>query len=151
MVALQQKYPADEKISDSNEVEILQFLIESIYHHLENFGTQLEKLEEQLADGFYSSGGNAWAAAQVSLGEQKVLRLAKKSAEDLLAAVESGRGSRRALSATAQCANCKKVSEQLKLCARCNAVMYCGRTCQVAHYKEHKATCLATTRGKETD
>ena len=146
-MALKQIGAADEKISDSNEVAVLRFLIESIGHQLESFGTQLEGLEEQLADGVYSSGGNAWAAAHVSLGEQQVLRLAKTSAEDLLAAVERGSGSRRALlSAPAQCANCKKVSMHLMLCARCKAVMYCGRTCQVAHYKEHKATCRAIIR-----
>ncbi len=30
------------------------------------------------------------------------------------------------------------------ICGRCKAVSYCGRTCQVAHYKEHKAICRAT-------
>ena len=95
MLVLKQIDAADEKISDSNEVEVLRFLIESICHHLENFGTQLERLEKQLADGVYVSGGNAWAAAHVSLGEQRVLRLAKNSAEDLLAAVESGSESRK--------------------------------------------------------
>ena len=151
MVALKQIDATDEKISDSNEVEVLRLLIESICHHLENFGTQLERLEEQLADGVYPLGGNAWAAAHVSLGEQQVLRLAKTSAEDLLAAVESGNGGRRALLSTpGQCANCEKVSVQLMVCARCKAVIYCGRTCQVAHYKEHKATCRATIQSKET-
>ena len=91
MVLLKQKDIADEKISDENEIEILQFLSSSIHHLLESFGTQLEKLEEQLANGTYPSGGNAWAAAQVSLGEQKVLRLAKESAEGLLKAVETDR------------------------------------------------------------
>ena len=152
MVALKQIDAADEKISDPNEVEVLRFLIESICYRLEKFGTQLERLEEQLANGVYALGGNAWAAAHVSLGEQQVLRLAKNSAEDLLAAIESESGSWRAsLSARAQCANCEKVSVHLMSCARCKAVMYCGRTCQVAHYKEHKAACRATILSKETD
>ncbi|CCC12973.1 hypothetical protein SMACR_06115 [Sordaria macrospora] len=134
-----QNAKADEKVSDSNEVEILQFLVESFGHLLGGFGTPLEKLEEQLAQGVYSPGGNAWAAAHVSLGEQRVLRLAKKRAEDLLSAVESGSSQ----SPLARCANCGKASTQLSLCGRCKSVAYCGRPCQVAHYKGHKATCRA--------
>jgi len=145
IIAPHQSDAAVEKISDSNEVEVLRFLVESISGLLDVFGTQLEKLEEQLAEGFYSPGGNAWSAAHVSLGEQRVLRLTRKTAEDLLAAVESGSGNERGLlSAPAQCAKCEKVSVQLMRCGRCNKVMYCGRACQVAHYKEHKAMCLAT-------
>ncbi|KAI4158586.1 MAG: hypothetical protein LQ342_007284 [Letrouitia transgressa] len=77
-------------INESNEVEVLQFLVDSFCGLLENFGTHLEMLEEQLAASDYPPGGNAWAAAHVSLGEQQVLRLARKRAEDLLAAAESG-------------------------------------------------------------
>jgi len=139
IIAPYQSDAAVEKISDSNEVEVLQFLVESISSLLDGFGTQLEKLEEQLAEGFYSPGGNAWSAAHVSLGEQRVLRLTRKTAEDLLAAVESGSRNGRA-----QCANCENLSAQLLKCGRCNKVMYCGRACQVAHYKEHKAICRAT-------
>lgn len=141
---------AAEKISEANEVEILQFLVESISSLLDGFGTPLEKLEEQLAEGFYAPGGNAWSAAHVSLGEQRVLRSTRKTAEDLLAAaaaavVESGSGNGRGLSSAppAQCANCGDVSGQLMQCARCNTVMYCGRTCQVAHFKKHKVLCRA--------
>lgn len=138
-VAHQQINATSETISQSNEVEVLQFLVESFSHLLDSFGTPLEKLEEQLAEGVYPSGGNAWAAAHVSLGEQRVLRLARKRAEDLLSAVESGSSP----SALASCANCEKGSAQLMLCGRCKAVAYCGRTCQVAHFKEHKAICRA--------
>ena len=137
--------PAFEKISDSNEVEVLRFLVESISSLLDGFGTKLEELEEQLAEGFYTPAGNAWLAAHVSLGEQRVLRLTRKTLEDLLAAVESGNGNKRdLLSTSTQCAKCKRVSAQLMRCGRCNEVMYCGRACQVAHYKEHKAICRAT-------
>ncbi|KAK4182395.1 putative histone-lysine N-methyltransferase [Podospora australis] len=145
VIALQQIDATDEKISDSNEAEVLRFLVESFCRLLDSFGTQLEKLEEQLAEGVYPSGGNAWAAAHVSLGEQRVLRLARKRAEDLLSAVESGSGNvRGSLSALVRCANCGKVPAQLMLCGRCKAVPYCGRTCQVAHYKEHKPICRNT-------
>lgn len=136
---------ATEKISDSNEAEVLRFLVESLCGLLDNFGTRLEKLEEQLAEGVYALGGNAWAAAHVSLGEQRVLRLARKRAEDLLAAVESGsENGKGSLPAQAQCANCGKASVPLMLCARCRATSYCGRNCQVAHFSEHKVICRIT-------
>ncbi|WEW59120.1 rubisco LSMT substrate-binding-domain-containing protein [Emydomyces testavorans] len=153
-IALQQIDPKYEKISDSNEVKVLQSLIESFCGLLDSFGTQLEELGERLAEGVYPSGGNAWAAAHVSLGEQRVLRLARKRAEDMLAAVESGSGNEKgSLSAPARCANCGKDSVRLMTCGRCKAVMYCGRTCQVAHYKEHKAKCqrAASKDGVQTN
>nr|QPK41098.1 SET-9 [Sordaria fimicola]QPK41099.1 SET-9 [Sordaria fimicola]QPK41100.1 SET-9 [Sordaria fimicola] len=139
VIARQHTDATDGKISDSNEVEILRFLVESINYLLDGFGTPLEKLEQQLAEGVYSPGGNAWAAAHVRLGEQRVLRLARKRAEELLSAVESGSGNVRN-----RCAICGKGSAQLSLCGRCKAVAYCGRACQVAHYKQHKARCQAT-------
>lgn len=128
-------------INESNEVEVLQFLVDSFSGLLENFGIRLELLQERLAAGFYPLGENAWAAAHVSLGEQRVLSLAKKTAEDMLAAAASGRGERREPSSLARCANCDKVSGPFMLCGRCRAVRYCSRTCQVAHYKEHKVVC----------
>ncbi|PTB66620.1 N-methyltransferase [Trichoderma citrinoviride] len=142
-IALQQIDGTDGKISDSNETEILQFVEESIGSLLDGFATPLEKLETQLAEGVHPVGGNAWAAAHVSVGEQRVLRLARAKARDLLAAVESGRESRSS-SALARCANCDKGSVPLMLCGRCKSVMYCGRTCQVAHHKQHKVACRAT-------
>lgn len=142
-IALQQ-IDAAEKISDSNEMEVLRFLMESLDSLLAGFGTHLEKLQEQLAEGVYSPGGNAWAAAYVSLGEQRVLRSARTRVGDLLAAVEGGKGvSTDSLLTPAQCANCRKGSVPLMLCGRCKAIRYCGRTCQVAHFNEHKAICRA--------
>ena len=128
-------------------MEALQALVDSFCDLLKNFGTQLEMLEEQLAASVHPSGGNAWAAAHVSLGEQRVLRLARKRAEDLLAATKSGRERRGDLSPPARCAKCNKVSGSFMLCGRCKAVNYCKRACQVAHYKEHKAVCrvISTT------
>ncbi|KAL5087702.1 hypothetical protein Trisim1_007567 [Trichoderma cf. simile WF8] len=144
-IALQKLYTR-EKISDAKEVEVLQFVTESIGSLLDSFGTRLEKLQENLAEGVYPPGGNAWAAAHVSLGEQRVLRLAKKRAEDLLTAVKSRNEIERALSSPLHwCANCGKDSVPLMLCGRCKGVMYCGRACQVAHFKQHKAICRATT------
>ncbi|KAK0620724.1 hypothetical protein B0T14DRAFT_429613 [Immersiella caudata] len=141
-MVLHQVEVGGEKISKPNEVEILQCLVESFSGLLQSFGTPLETLEEQLAAGVYPSGSNAWAAAQVSLGEQRVLVLAKKRAEDLLSAVGSGSGNVRGLPSPAvRCANCGNAPAQLMLCGRCKAVSYCGRSCQVAHFKEHKAMC----------
>ncbi|KAF3068529.1 Histone-lysine N-methyltransferase setd3 [Trichoderma lentiforme] len=92
------KLDTSEKISDSKEIEILRFIVESIGSLLDSFEIRLGKLQEQLAEGVYPLGGNAWAAAHVSLGEQRVLRLARKRAEELLAAVRSGNGIERPLS-----------------------------------------------------
>ena len=131
----------DGLITESNEVEVLRFLVDSFCGLLENFGTQLEMLEEQLAASVHPPGGNSWAAAHVSLGEQRVLRLARQRAQDLLAVAESERRRRGELSPLARCATCDKVFGPLMLCGRCKAVAYCTRTCQVAHYKEHKVVC----------
>lgn len=153
-IAPHQSDAAVEKISNSNEVEVLRFLVESISSLLDGFRTRLEELEDSLARGIYSPGGNAWSAAHVSLGEQRVLKLTRKTAEDLLAAIESGSGNERGLLlAPAQCAKCEKIPVQLMRCGRCNEAVYCGRACQVAHYKKHKAMCRTTAskNGSERD
>ncbi|KAK4068615.1 uncharacterized protein Triagg1_7263 [Trichoderma aggressivum f. europaeum] len=114
-----QKLNTSEKISDSKEREILRFVVESIGSLLDSFGTRLERLQGNLAEGVYPPGGNAWAAAHVSLGEQRVLRLARKRAEELLTAMESGNGNGSSLSsAPARCASCGKASVPLMLCGR---------------------------------
>ncbi|XP_077977699.1 uncharacterized protein LOC144433265 [Glandiceps talaboti] len=43
----------------------------------------------------------------------------------------------------AHCAWCGEGHDDLKKCARCHSVMYCGRDCQVRHWKEggHKNDC----------
>ncbi|KAM3512061.1 hypothetical protein MY11210_004321 [Beauveria gryllotalpidicola] len=65
----------DEKISDDSETQILQFLIDAISAILESFSIPLDILTAQLSAGdVYPRGGNAWAAAQVSAGEQRILR-----------------------------------------------------------------------------
>ena len=130
-------------ISGSNEIEILQFLIESFTALLQNFGTKLEVLEAQLAADVYSPGGNAWAAAHVSAGEQRVLRSARNRAVNLLAATQSESGDTPASTPMARCANCGEASGPSMLCGRCRAVSYCSRACQVAHYKQHKGACRA--------
>lgn len=137
-----QSTTASAKISDSNEVEVLDFLVKSISTLLDEFALQAEKIEEQLAEGLYNSGENTWLAAQVSLGEQRVLRLTRKTAVGLLAAVHSERRGESGMSSAApRCAKCNKTLTRSMRCGRCNEVLYCGRPCQVAHYKEHKVYC----------
>ncbi|KAI1259893.1 hypothetical protein F5Y18DRAFT_420500 [Xylariaceae sp. FL1019] len=135
---------ATRMVSRSNESEVLSFLVEAISGILDSFAIQLKTLEEYFANEKYPVGGNAWAAAHVSLGEQRVLRLTKKRAEDLLAAVGNGTSDPEPTSSTPTlCAKCGKDSGPLSLCGRCKAVRYCGRECQVAHHKEHKPVCQA--------
>ena len=93
---------------------------------------------------------NRYQGMSSATSAYSVLRLARKRAEDLLAAAESGRGRRGDLSPLARCANCDKVSGPLMLCGRCKAVAYCTRTCQVAHYKEHKVVCRALSAASKS-
>jgi hypothetical protein len=39
------------------------------------------------------------------------------------------------------CAACKKISEKLKRCSRCQVVFYCSVECQHAHWTQHKHVC----------
>lgn len=138
-MTLQLANSIDAKLNDGNEVQVLQFLLESIGSVLTGFAVPLKELETQLAEGMYTAGSNAWAAAQVSLGEQRILTLARKKAETLLRVVAQGGRDER------QCANCAKEDVvQLMACGRCKTVKYCGRECQLAHFKSHKVACRAT-------
>ncbi|KAM3547466.1 hypothetical protein ARSEF4850_010013 [Beauveria asiatica] len=139
----------DEKMSDDSEMQILQFLIDSISAILESFSIPLDVLTAQLSAGdVYPVGGNAWAAAQVSASEQRILRLARDKAERLLSAVGGDHGDAQRQRRD-RCARCGKAGEEaaaatatrLMACGRCKAVRYCGRECQVGHFKEHKALC----------
>jgi hypothetical protein len=39
------------------------------------------------------------------------------------------------------CAGCKKTFQNLKLCSRCNSILYCSKDCQRSHWPHHKLAC----------
>jgi hypothetical protein len=41
------------------------------------------------------------------------------------------------------CSGCGQVGKKLQACAKCNAVRYCSKACQVAHWPSHRGTCKA--------
>ncbi|KAL4458300.1 hypothetical protein ABPG75_013165 [Micractinium tetrahymenae] len=45
------------------------------------------------------------------------------------------------------CSGCGKPSLELRACSSCRLARYCGRECQLAHWKEHKAACKAARKG----
>lgn len=57
--------------------------------------------------------------------------------------------------APAKCGNkacTKKVKEtDLKACGGCRTKKYCSKDCQKADWKEHKAACTVSKRGKAKD
>ncbi|CAG8640871.1 1935_t:CDS:2, partial [Scutellospora calospora] len=95
---------AKDIISARNEDEILRALEEACDNLLAGF-SPLEELEAKIASGAYQKGGNAWAAAHVSIGEQKILNATLQKVKELLALIV--------------CAYCGKVNENNKRCGRC--------------------------------
>ena len=45
-----------------------------------------------------------------------------------------------------ECSLCKRISDNIKKCARCGQAQYCGKECQVKHWKDHKAVCKPSTK-----
>lgn len=41
------------------------------------------------------------------------------------------------------CFSCGELDSKLFLCSGCSCAAYCGKKCQVAHWRTHKETCLA--------
>jgi len=76
------------------------------------------------------------------LGERAVSKLVME------AATKKGRETRKARKQEElTCANCNDCfdesnGEKKMVCSRCKAVRYCGRDCQVQHWKEHKKECV---------
>ena len=50
-------------------------------------------------------------------------------------------GSRESKKANIKCSYCGESLLKMKKCARCGGTWYCGRECQVKHWREHKAVC----------
>ena len=40
------------------------------------------------------------------------------------------------------CGNCERLAPTMFGCARCGLVYYCGKDCQIAHWKDHKPLCI---------
>jgi len=118
---------ARDRVSVRNEAEVLGALADALDGILSGFRTSLEEIEQGLEEARWPAGGNTWAAALVSLGEQRVLRAAVKKVEELKSLVV--------------CAGCGKADEGNKRCGRCGKVVYCGIECQRNDHKAHKVTC----------
>lgn len=122
---------ARDHISSRNEAEVLGALADAFADILAGFRVSLEEIEQGLEQGRWPVGGNTWAAAHVSLGEQRVLRTAARKVQELMALVV--------------CAGCGKVDEENKRCGRCGKVVYCGVECQRNDFKAHKVACRAAS------
>ncbi|CAG8681342.1 12167_t:CDS:2, partial [Acaulospora morrowiae] len=83
------KCGAKDMISARNELEILNALIEACEGILDGFGSPLEELQRKIASGEYQEGSNSWAAAHVSVGEQKILKLTLQKAKSLRSCLPS--------------------------------------------------------------
>ena len=71
-------------ITARNELEVLNALIDVIKGLLAEFSITADVLSEQIEQVVYPQGGNAWAAAHVSIGEQSVLDMTLARARALL-------------------------------------------------------------------
>ncbi|RUP49061.1 hypothetical protein BC936DRAFT_143374 [Jimgerdemannia flammicorona] len=118
---------ASKPVTARNEAEILTALDEALENLLAGFAVSIEELGLRVAGDQYPVGGNAWAAAHVSMGEQRILRLALAATRDRQVLVV--------------CARCGKAEDGNKKCGRCKKVVYCSVDCQKAHHKEHKGSC----------
>jgi hypothetical protein len=54
---------------------------------------------------------------------------------------ESSDASNRSMNGNNCCAACKKVSQSLKRCSRCQSTVYCSVECQRQHWAQHKMVC----------
>jgi hypothetical protein len=43
------------------------------------------------------------------------------------------------------CAACRAADKPLRKCAACSTVLYCGRECQRAHWRQHKTQCRSAS------
>uniref|UniRef100_U9SLF9 SET domain-containing protein n=1 Tax=Rhizophagus irregularis (strain DAOM 181602 / DAOM 197198 / MUCL 43194) TaxID=747089 RepID=U9SLF9_RHIID len=97
-------------VSARNEAEILKALIEACESLLDGFSVPLEKLEANIASSVYQKSDNKWAAAHVSIGEQKIIKMTLQKTRELLALVI--------------CAQCGKANENNKRCGRYSGLRF---------------------------
>jgi hypothetical protein len=114
-------------VSARNEGVSLNTLIEACEVLMDGFKFPLEMLEANIAANLYENNGNKWAAAQVSIGEQRIIKKTLQKARDLLDLIV--------------CAQCGKADNNNRRCGGCRNVVYCGTDCQKNHYKDHKVSC----------
>ncbi|KAI9338074.1 hypothetical protein DFJ73DRAFT_587145 [Zopfochytrium polystomum] len=119
--------PGSRRVSVANEAEVLWALVESLEALVGGFAHSAAELERRLRDGTYAVGSDAYGAATVALGEQRIL----------LRALDKARG----LRALAACGGCGAPIDGTKRCARCGKVAYCGVECQRKEWPAHKAMC----------
>lgn len=81
---LEAKHGARSIVSYRNEAKILGALIKACESLLAGFSYPLEQLEECIASGVYQKNDNKWAAAHVSVGEQRILNMTIQKARERL-------------------------------------------------------------------
>ncbi|CAI5744602.1 unnamed protein product [Peronospora destructor] len=50
-----------------------------------------------------------------------------------------------------RCGACRKATRSLKRCGSCQLIWYCGASCQMSHWKYHKAVCRSTLSAEEKE
>ena len=90
-----------------------------------------------------SSVGNTDLTSSTSSNSSKTLTLQSASSTSAQPSVKSTTSA--AANTTAPdrnlCHNCGTKSDKLKKCTRCGKTWYCGKECQIKHWKEHKTVC----------
>ena len=95
------------------------------------------KLSSWMSEGLTVDAPSAGANASIR-------DLRKESAQNVRKDVREGKGCWHACS----CPSCDQtvVFEKLLRCSKCKNAFYCGRECQVAHWKIHKLFCRQSTQ-----
>uniref|UniRef100_A0A383V1W6 MYND-type domain-containing protein n=1 Tax=Tetradesmus obliquus TaxID=3088 RepID=A0A383V1W6_TETOB len=109
------------------------------------------KEAQQQASG---SGGSS-SSGDVTIVNADVRALLQPQEEGLLLRPHPARASHYMQSVTPvepppkPCGNCGKYFHSLLRCKACQSVAYCGRDCQLAHWKAHKQQCKQVQQEKE--
>merc|ERR1712034_89623 len=82
--------------------------------------------------------------AQARNPGQFIFELPEDITEEMMQLCKMKNQDIRSVPALLWCENCKtkeKSKKEFKICLGCNSAYYCGKTCQKAHWPEHKAFC----------